>query len=104
MKTILFREHKWIIMSKDRTLIAKGTPRDRWLVRVDNIKDKKRILYYNSEGTARAGFMSSGFYSDEIPRFDVTGRFTDQDTWREEHLEAVPVIITIEEIVDDEHD
>jgi hypothetical protein len=91
-------------MSKDRTLIAKGVPRNRNLVRVDDTKDTKRILTYDTEAKARSGFIHNGFYSDYIPRFDVTGRFTDQEIWREENLEAVPVIITIEEIVDDEHD
>ena len=101
MNNILFRERKWIIMSKDRTLVARGVPRDRYLVRVDDTKDNKRILSYNSKRMAEAGFMDSGFYSDEIPQKDENGIWINQDTWRKKNLEAVPVIITIEEVQDE---
>lgn len=98
--TVLFREHRWIIMSKDRTLVAKGIPRDRWLVRADDTKNKQRILTYDTENKARAGFVYNGFYSDYIPRKDKNENYIDQSIWRQEHLEAVPVIITIEEVID----
>ena len=50
-------------MSKDRQYVAKGTPRNRRLVKTDDPKDKKRFLTYSSEGMARAGFSSGlGFY------------------------------------------
>ena len=100
MKTTLFREHRWVIMSKDRTLVAKGIPKDRWLVRADDTKNKQRILTYDTENKARAGFIYSGFYSDYIPRRDENGDYINQDEWRQKNLEAVPVIITIKEIVD----
>lgn len=77
------KETKWVIMDKKRTVIAKGSPRNRWLISVDNAKDKKRILYYSSQKMAEAGF-SVGFYSQ-------TGRWSDYD------LEAVEVEFTIRE-------
>ena len=55
-------ENKWIIMTKDRKRIAKGVPRDRWIIDMSNKKDKKRILTYNSKAKAEAAFKRSGFY------------------------------------------
>lgn len=77
------RLKKWVIMDVDRKVIAKGVPRDRHLVPVDDVKDKKRILYYDSKGRAEAGFKVSGFYGNDF-----------RNPYR---LEAVPVTITVEE-------
>ena len=52
----------WLIMSKDRKLVAKGTPRNRCLVDVNDKTDKKRYLTYSSKGKAEAGFKVSGFW------------------------------------------
>lgn len=59
MKTL--KQTVWVIMSKDRKIIAKGVPRNRELVLVNDKKDKKRILTYSSERMAKVGFKS-GFY------------------------------------------
>jgi len=56
----------WVIMSKDRQLIAKGTPRNRYLIRVDDESDKKRLLTYDSKGRAEAGYKVSGFYGQHL--------------------------------------
>lgn len=56
----------WLIMSKDRLVVAKGTPRNRELIRVDNVKDKKRYLTYNSKGMAESGFKNSFFYQGNL--------------------------------------
>lgn len=61
------KETKWVIMDKERTVIAKGSPRNRHLVSVDNTKDKKRILYYSSYNMAKAGY-SVGFYAWDTPK------------------------------------
>ena len=58
----------WLIMSKDRQYVAKGTPRNRYMISVDNKKDKKRYLTYSSKGMAESGFKKSGFYGYPIPR------------------------------------
>lgn len=100
--TVLFRERKWIIMSKDRMLIVKGVPGNRYLIPTNDTKDRKRILYYNSKGMARAGFTSSGFYGE--PLKNEHGQWYVSGAWREENLEAVPVIITVEEVQDGEED
>lgn len=81
------KETKWVIMSKDRKVIAKGTPRNRHLIEVENKKDKKRILYYSSEGMARNGY-STGFYTYEIPS---------HKHWDEYDLEPVKVEFVIRE-------
>lgn len=52
----------WVIMSKDRKFIAKGTPRSRYLVEVSDIKCNKRFLTYSSKGMAESGFNNSFFY------------------------------------------
>ena len=53
----------WVIMSKDRTIIARGTPRNRCLVLVNDPKNKQRLITYTSEAKAIAGFRDSGFYN-----------------------------------------
>lgn len=53
----------WLIMSKDRQYVVRGSQRNRHMVRVDNPKDRKRFLTYSSEGTAKANFSNGlGFY------------------------------------------
>jgi len=71
----------WVIMSKDGKKIAKGVPRHRYLVDVDNISDTKRIIIYPSKKKAEAGFTSSWFY-------DAKG-YTETD------MMAVPATLTI---------
>ena len=80
---MIHSKERWVIMSKDRQFIAKGTPRNRYLIRVDNEKDKKRVMTYSSEAMARSAFTNSGFY----------GSGPDADK-----LEAVKVKVTMEEI------
>ena len=59
------KEKNWVIMTKDRTMIAKGNPRNRWMVRVDDKKDRKRILTYKSKTMAEMAFSyGNGFYCD----------------------------------------
>ena len=59
---MIIEEKVWIIVSKDRKVIAKGVPRDRYLVAIDDEKDKKRILTYASKKKAENGFKDSFFY------------------------------------------
>ena len=59
------KESVWVIVSKDRKVIAKGVPRNRYLISIDDKNDKKRILTYASKGKAEAGFKDSYFYQDE---------------------------------------
>lgn len=73
-------ETVWIIMSKDRTLIAKGVPRNRYLVKVD-AKDKKRILTYTSKKMTENGYLNNWFYG--------------ASNINEEDLEAVEATLTI---------
>lgn len=56
------KEEVYVIMSKDRKLIAKGVPRNRYLCLVDG-NDKKRILTYSSIGTAESRFKHDWFYT-----------------------------------------
>ncbi len=74
-------------MDKDRTVIAKGVPRNRHLVPVNNTKDKKRILFYSSYNMAKNGY-STGFYTYEIPN---------RKDWDDYELEPVEVEIIIQE-------
>jgi hypothetical protein len=77
----------WVIMSKDRTVIAKGVPRNRYLIKVDDEKDNKRILVYQSELRAKKAFMDDWFYAGKGT--EKIGR---------EDLEAVKVTEIIEEV------
>lgn len=50
----------WVIMSKDRSIIAKGTPRNRYLCKIN--ESNKRILTYQSKAKAESAFKNNGFY------------------------------------------
>lgn len=83
------RETKWVIMDKARTVIAKGSPRNRHLISVNNKKDKKRVLYYSSYGMAKAGY-SVGFFTYEIPA-------NERKDWDDYDLEPVEVELIVTE-------
>lgn len=53
----------WVIMDKSRKVIACGVPRNRSLRFVDEALNT-RILTYQSEKKAIAGFTLSGFYDE----------------------------------------
>lgn len=82
---IISSKKVWVIMSKDRTLIAKGNVRDRYLVPVSDEHDIKRILTYSTKGRAVGAFKTSGFY-----RMDLIRGYHQHDEL-EQHLEAVEV-------------
>lgn len=88
---VIKNDTTFVIMSKCRQYIAKGAPRNRYLVHVDNVKDKKRILTYNSKGKAESAFMVSGFYTYGLKNFPYE-RMDEED-----YLEAVEcnLILTI---------
>lgn len=75
---------QFVIMSKDRRVIAKGTPRNRDLVLVSDLKCKKRFLTYSSKGKAESGFRSS-FFS----QYKLETKYTADD------LEAVEINSTM---------
>lgn len=57
------REEKiWVIMSKDRKVIAKGTPRNRYLVHLFDTKNRLRYLTYTSKAMAESAFKNNFFY------------------------------------------
>jgi hypothetical protein len=64
---ILEKKVVWLIMSKDRKYVAKGTPRNRYMISTEDRKCKKRYITYSSKGMAEAGFKCSGFYGDVKP-------------------------------------
>jgi hypothetical protein len=60
--TTVSKKKVWIIMDKTHKIIAKGAPRSyHYLILTDDIKDRKRVLIYNSEGSARNAIISSTF-------------------------------------------
>lgn len=79
-------------MSKDRKFIAKGTTRNRHLVRTDDVNDKKRLITYSSEGRANAGFNGPYFYTHQLSEED---RVIAKDP---KNLEAVKVEMIIKEV------
>jgi len=80
----------WVIMSKDRTLIAKGTTY-RHLVSVSNKRDEKKILTYRSKATAENAFKKYDWFYD-------TELITNYDSSKplSEYLEAVEVSFKVE--------
>lgn len=76
----------WLIMTKCRKFIAKGTPRNRELISVDDKNDKKRFLTYSSKGMAESAFKTSGFSTWRIKDFPYDNSFGADRT---EYLEAV---------------
>lgn len=83
----------WIIMSKDRSLIAKGNVRDRQLIPTSDTNDIQRILTYTTKGRAEAAWKTSGFYNMEL----IDGY--DSSKLLGEYLDAVEVnlqMVTVE--------
>jgi len=76
----------WIIMSKDKKVVGKGTPRNRELILVSDVKDKKRLLTYSSKGMAESGFRNS-FFSQ--------WRLKEQKTYTVDDMEGVEVNLTV---------
>ena len=82
---IISNKTVWVIMSKDRLLIAKGNVRNRSLIPTDDDSNKERILTYSTKGKATAAFKVSGFYNE----FLIKGYERDKDL--SEYLEPVEV-------------
>lgn len=82
----LEKKEVWLIMSKCRKYVAKGTPRNRELISIDNKKDKKRFLTYSSKGMAESAFNTSGFSTWRIKDFPYDNSYKSD---RSTYLEAV---------------
>lgn len=82
----------WLIMTKCRKFIAKGTPRNRCLIAVDNEKDKKRYLTYSSKRMAESAFKTSGFSTYRTIDFPYDSSVFGN---RSEYLEAVEAEVVI---------
>lgn len=57
--------HVWVIMSKDKKKIVKGNPRHRFLVRLDDNDDNKRVMIYMKEHYARGAMLSPGIIGEK---------------------------------------
>lgn len=79
-------------MTKCRKFIAKGTPRNRELISIDDKKDKKRYLTYSSKGMAESAFKTSGFSTYRIEDFPYDDSYNADRT---KYLEAVECEIVI---------
>lgn len=87
----IFKKTVWVIISKDRKVIAKGTPRNRCLIEINNKKDNKRVLTYASKGVAESAFTNgNGFYNEGI----LEG-YNHNDDDLSDYLEAVECEMTI---------
>jgi len=90
---IISNDDVWVIMSKDRGLIAKGNVRDRHLVPAADVHNKKRILTYTTKGKAESAMTVSGFYGQEL----IDGYKSRDDLSK--HLE--PVLVKLQMVSDD---
>lgn len=82
----------WLIMTKCRKYVAKGTPINRELIEVDNKKDKKRFLTYSSKKMAESAFKTSGFITYAIKDFPY------KNLKKSEYLEAVECEMSLNSI------
>ena len=89
----LIEENVWIIVSKDRKLIAKGVPRNRSLISLEDKSNKERILTYQSKKKAELAFNNHGFYG-----MNQLGPVENYHQYKD-FLEAINVKITITEIL-----
>ena len=87
----LFDQTLWVIVTKDRKKIAKGVPRKRYLIPIDDDKDKKRILTYTSKNKAIAGYRGLGFYGGN--------RYEDEDF---EALQVKMLMVVMDTVVQGE--
>lgn len=85
----------WVIMSKNRKLIAKGVPRNRSLVLVNDINDSQRILTYSTKNKAESAFKNHGFYDWGLE--EHIDEWKEGDIWAS-HLEAVQITRSLKEI------
>ena len=95
---ILLNEKNWIIVSKDRKVIAKGVPRNRYLCELSDTTDKGRILTYSSKSKAESAFKHNGFYNQNIldgyPKWGDEGWY--EKSKLENFLEAIECNMIIE--------
>lgn len=91
---------RYIIMDKDRTVIAKGTVRNRHLIPLSKTNDKKRILYYTTKAKAKSAFTDYGLYAYEcygdLPIVSEERKCKEDELI--DNLEAVKVEIVIREV------
>lgn len=89
MEPVNIVEYRWIICDKERTVVAKGVPRNRYLVELSDVTNKQRLLTYSSKKKAELGFTASGFFGQ---------RDIEKKRGKKLELEAVKIRICIEEI------
>ena len=66
---ILKFDKVFLILSDDGKLIAKGTPRNRYIWHIDE-DNKKRLLTYRSKKVAESAFKNNGFlFSDKAREY-----------------------------------
>lgn len=83
-------EKIWVIISKDRKVIAKGTPRNRFLIHFTDTKSNLRYLTYASKAKAEVAFKNSFFYYR-----DASGKYAPCPYTRND-LEAVEAKMILE--------
>lgn len=90
---IISNKEVWVIMSKDRSLIAKGNVRDRRLIPASDVHDNKRLLTYMTKGKAASAMKVSGFYGQGlIDGYKIGDNLSD-------YLE--PVLVNLQLVSDD---
>jgi len=92
-KTV-FQKKAWLLMDKQKKLFVKGNPQNRWICFVDDTKDRKRVLTYNSKGSANnAGLGYHIFRDKEVQEF--IDKTYGKDANQREFLEPVEAEIIV---------
>lgn len=90
----IHKKNVWIIMDKTRKLIVKGRPTYKYLCMVDDVKDRKRVTIYNSEGATTRAIFNSTLSIEQGVR-EYLGNKYGHDTKLNQCLEAVRAKLVI---------
>jgi len=92
--TIIFRKNVWIIMDKTHKSIIKGATSERHLILLSDTKDRKKVLTYNSEGSAQNA-IKNGWCVYEKGVSEYIDNIYGVDTLISNCLEPVKAIISV---------
>jgi len=92
--TTIFKKNVWIIMDKTHKTIIKGATSNRFLVLLNNTKDRKKVLTYNSEGSAQNA-IKNGWCVYEKGVSEYINNIYGVDTLISNCLEPVKAIISV---------
>ena len=92
--TTIFKKNVWLIMDKAHNCIIKGTTSNRCLVLLNDSKDRKKVLTYNSAGSAENA-IKNGWSMYEKGVSEYIDNIYGSTTEIKKCLEPVKAIISV---------